>query len=107
MLTDRLQNYAQLMRLDRPIGTFLLLWPTLWAIWIAAAGRPSIKVLIVFVLGVFIMRSAGCVINDYADREFDPHVKGPGIARLRRAASSPGRRLFCSPCCVVLPSCSC
>ncbi len=75
MLTDRLQNYAQLMRLDRPIGTFLLLWPTLWAIWIAAAGRPSIKVLIVFVLGVFIMRSAGCVINDYADREFDPHVK--------------------------------
>jgi 4-hydroxybenzoate polyprenyltransferase len=75
VLTDRLQNYAQLMRLDRPIGTFLLLWPTLWAIWIAAAGRPSIKVLIVFVLGVFIMRSAGCVINDYADREFDPHVK--------------------------------
>jgi 4-hydroxybenzoate polyprenyltransferase len=74
-LTDRLQNYAQLMRLDRPIGTFLLLWPTLWAIWVAAAGRPSIKVLIVFVLGVFIMRSAGCVINDYADREFDPHVK--------------------------------
>ena len=76
VLTDRLQNYAQLMRLDRPIGTFLLLWPTLWAIWIAAAGRPSIKVLIVFVLGVFLMRSAGCVINDYADREFDPHVKG-------------------------------
>ncbi len=74
-LTDRLQNYAQLMRLDRPIGTFLLLWPTLWAIWVAAAGRPSIEVLIVFVLGVFIMRSAGCVINDYADREFDPHVK--------------------------------
>lgn len=62
------------MRLNRPIGTLLLLWPTLWALWIAGAGRPDPKVVVVFVLGVFLMRSAGCVINDYADRHVDPHV---------------------------------
>jgi len=63
-----------LMRLNRPIGIFLLLWPTLWALWIAAQGRPDPLVTTVLVLGVVLMRSAGCVINDYADREFDPHV---------------------------------
>jgi 4-hydroxybenzoate polyprenyltransferase len=63
-----------LMRLNRPIGIFLLLWPTLWALWIAAHGRPDPLVTTVLVLGVVLMRSAGCVINDYADREFDPHV---------------------------------
>ena len=63
------------MRLDRPIGALLLLWPTLWALWIAAAGPPDPKVLVVFLLGVVVMRSAGCVINDYADRDFDPHVE--------------------------------
>jgi 4-hydroxybenzoate polyprenyltransferase len=63
-----------LMRLNRPIGIFLLLWPTLWALWIAAQGRPDPMVTTVLVLGVVLMRSAGCVINDYADREFDPHV---------------------------------
>ncbi|QKQ28156.1 4-hydroxybenzoate octaprenyltransferase [Candidatus Reidiella endopervernicosa] len=62
------------MRLDRPIGILLLLWPTLWALWIAAEGMPRIGVLLVFVLGVVLMRSAGCVINDYADRAIDPHV---------------------------------
>ncbi|GEM19371.1 4-hydroxybenzoate octaprenyltransferase [Nitrosococcus oceani] len=63
------------MRLDRPVGIFLLLWPTLWALWIAGAGQPDPKVLLVFVAGVALMRSAGCVINDFADRAFDPHVK--------------------------------
>ncbi len=72
---DRLVQYAQLMRLDRPIGILLLLWPTLWALWIAGAGWPSLQVLLVFVAGVVLMRSAGCVINDYADRGFDPHVE--------------------------------
>ena len=67
--------YAQLMRLNRPIGTYLLLWPTLWALWIAAEGIPNWWVLVVFCLGVFLMRSAGCVINDYADRDFDAHVE--------------------------------
>jgi len=74
-LTRRLQEYARLARLDRPIGTWLLLWPALWALWIAGAGRPDGRVLIVFVLGVFVMRAAGCVINDFADRNIDPHVR--------------------------------
>ncbi len=71
----RLQLYVRLMRLDKPIGIFLLLWPTLWALWIAAAGLPDLRVLAVFVCGVVLMRSAGCVINDYADRDFDRHVE--------------------------------
>jgi 4-hydroxybenzoate polyprenyltransferase len=68
-------NYAQLMRLDRPIGIFLLLWPTLWALWIASGGRPPLKVVAVFIAGTVVMRSAGCVINDFADRDIDPKVK--------------------------------
>ena len=75
MFVERLKDYARLMRLHRPIGILLLLWPTLWALWIAAHGRPDLHVLAVFVLGVVLMRSAGCVINDYADRDFDPHVE--------------------------------
>jgi len=74
-LTRRLTQYARLMRLDRPVGTWLLLWPTLWALWVAGAGRPNPKVLIVFVLGVVVMRAAGCVINDFADRDLDPYVR--------------------------------
>lgn len=71
---QRLYQYAVLARLHKPIGIFLLLWPTLWALWIAAEGMPRPGVLTVFVLGVILMRSAGCVINDYADREIDPRV---------------------------------
>lgn len=70
-----LQPLLQLMRADRPIGTLLLLWPTLVALWLAAEGTPSIKVLIIFVIGTFLMRSAGCVINDYADRNLDGSVE--------------------------------
>lgn len=73
-LSSRLCEYALLMRLHRPIGTLLLLWPTLWGLWFAAGGVPDLHVLAVFVAGVVLMRSAGCVINDYADRDFDPHV---------------------------------
>lgn len=73
-LEDRLREYALLIRLDRPIGTFLLLWPTLWALWLAGDGRPNKTVVVVFVLGVFLMRSAGCVVNDIADRNTDPFV---------------------------------
>nr|WP_198552916.1 4-hydroxybenzoate octaprenyltransferase [Psychromonas sp. Urea-02u-13] len=69
------QTYAQLMRIDKPIGSLLLLWPTLWALWLAAKGFPELNVLIVFTLGVFIMRSAGCVINDFADRKVDGFVE--------------------------------
>ena len=74
-LTRRATEYARLMRLDRPVGTWLLLWPALWALWIAGAGRPQPHVLIVFVLGVVVMRAAGCVINDFIDRDIDPHVR--------------------------------
>lgn len=65
----------QLTRMDKPIGTYLLLWPTLWALWVAADGWPTFHLLFVFCVGVFIMRSAGCVINDFADRKVDGHVK--------------------------------
>jgi 4-hydroxybenzoate polyprenyltransferase len=74
-LLRRATEYARLARLDKPIGTWLLLWPALWALWIAGAGRPAPQVLIVFVLGVFVMRAAGCVINDFADRNIDPYVR--------------------------------
>ena len=73
-LKQRLDLYEKLMRLDKPIGILLLLWPTLWALWIASYGRPDWIVLWIFVLGTVLMRSAGCVINDYADRDVDPHV---------------------------------
>lgn len=74
-LVKQLGEYGKLMRLDRPIGILLLLWPTLWALWIAGEGRPDESVFAVFVLGVIVMRSAGCVVNDLADRRFDPHVE--------------------------------
>ena len=74
-LQQKLAIYAQLMRLDRPIGILLLLWPTLWSLWLAAKGMPSLKNLIIFSLGVVVMRSAGCVINDFADRKIDGHVQ--------------------------------
>nr|WP_193311955.1 4-hydroxybenzoate octaprenyltransferase [Rouxiella sp. S1S-2] len=69
------RDYCRLMRIDKPIGSLLLMWPTLWALWLASGGMPPLKILIVFVLGVFFMRAAGCVINDYADRKVDGHVK--------------------------------
>lgn len=71
----KLQAYQRLMRLDKPIGTLLLLWPTLWALWVATPGVPQISILAVFIAGVWMMRAAGCVVNDYADRKFDGHVK--------------------------------
>jgi len=74
-LKQRLDLYERLMRLDKPIGILLLLWPTLWALWIAGAGQPPAMLVWIFVLGTVLMRSAGCVINDYADRDFDPHVE--------------------------------
>ena len=85
-IENRLHEYALLMRLDRPIGSYLLLWPTLWALWVAGQGQPPQKVVVVFLLGVFLMRSAGCVINDIADRNFDPFV-----ARTRQRPLAAGR----------------
>ena len=73
-MRDRIVAYAYLIRLDKPIGTLLLLWPTLWALWLASGGLPEWHLLIIFTLGTFLMRSAGCAINDYADQDFDRHV---------------------------------
>ncbi|MAD53513.1 4-hydroxybenzoate octaprenyltransferase [Idiomarina sp. UBA3162] len=72
---NKLNSYWRLMRADRPIGTYLLAWPTLWALLIAGAGNPPLKVVVIFMLGTFLMRSAGCVINDFADRNLDGHVE--------------------------------
>jgi len=73
-LSRRLREYALLTRFDRPIGTLLLLWPTLWGLWLGAGGIPDSKLLVVFVLGTLLTRSAGCIINDFADRDVDPCV---------------------------------
>lgn len=72
---NKLLAFHRLMRTDKPIGSFLLLWPTLWALWVATPGVPPLWILLVFVAGVWLMRAAGCVVNDYADRKFDGHVK--------------------------------
>ncbi|MGR9073596.1 MAG: 4-hydroxybenzoate octaprenyltransferase [Gammaproteobacteria bacterium] len=74
-ILERARQYWLLARFDRPIGIFILLWPTLWALWVASGGKPDPEVLLVFCLGVVLMRAAGCVINDFADRGFDPHVE--------------------------------
>jgi len=74
-IAERLTQYEKLMRLDKPIGTLLLLWPTFWALWIASGGRPGWMLVWIFALGTLLMRSAGCVMNDLADRNFDAHVK--------------------------------
>jgi 4-hydroxybenzoate polyprenyltransferase len=83
---NRIRDYISLMRLDKPIGIFLLLWPALWALLIAGEGEPDSGIVLIFVLGVVLMRSAGCVINDYADRDIDRHV-----ARTRNRPLTAGR----------------
>lgn len=85
-LSERLREYALLMRLDRPIGIYLLLWPTLWALWLAGKGHPQPLHVAIFIAGVVLMRSAGCVVNDLADRKFDPLV-----ARTRNRPIAAGR----------------
>jgi 4-hydroxybenzoate polyprenyltransferase len=89
----RIEEYGRLARFDRPIGTWLLLWPTLWALWIAGRGRPDPGVLIVFVVGVVIMRAAGCIINDFADRNIDPHVRRTRDRPLAARRVSPAEAL--------------
>jgi len=75
LVVDRLQQYWLLARFDKPIGILILLWPALWALWVASDGKPDLFVLFIICSGVVLMRAAGCVINDYADRDFDPHVE--------------------------------
>lgn len=86
MVVEKLKDYWQLTRMHRPIGIYLLLWPTLWALWMAAGGVPPPQVLLVFLLGTVLMRAAGCAINDFADKDFDPHV-----ARTRDRPVAAGR----------------
>lgn len=90
---ERWPHYARLMRLDKPIGIYLLLWPTLWALWIAGEGVPDPLVLFVFVAGVVLMRSAGCVINDYADRDIDPKVSRTRLRPLAAGDVTPREAL--------------
>jgi len=90
----RFQLYIKLTRLDRPIGILLLLWPTLWAIWIASNGQPPLLILFIFITGTVLMRSAGCVINDYADRDIDKHVKRTQNRPVTSGHVSPGEALY-------------
>ncbi len=94
----QLQNYVQLMRLDKPIGIWLLLWPTLWALWLAGKGHPDAGIFVVFMLGVVIMRSAGCVLNDFADRNIDPYVERTRMRPIASGAVLPmeALTLFCA-----------
>lgn len=91
-----LQAYLALTRLDRPIGIWLLMWPMLWALWFAAGGTPSAKILLIFVLGTVLTRSAGCAINDYADRDFDAHVARTKYRPLASGEISPASALICA-----------
>ncbi len=90
---ERLDAYERLMRLDKPIGILLLLWPTLWALWLAAPGFMRLDILMIFVLGTALMRSAGCVINDLADRRLDPHVERTRDRPLASGAVRPAEAL--------------
>jgi 4-hydroxybenzoate polyprenyltransferase len=93
-LGNTLYEYALLMRLHRPIGIWLLMWPMLWALWIAGEGLPDQRLLVIFLLGALLMRSAGCIINDYADRDLDPFVKRTKDRPLAARRVSPNEALF-------------
>jgi len=94
VLLQHYSGYLRLMRLHRPIGIWLLLWPTLWALWIASAGRPNEKVFLILVLGTIVVRSAGCVINDFADRKIDPKVARTADRPLATGEVAPGEALL-------------
>jgi 4-hydroxybenzoate polyprenyltransferase len=93
-LLKHYSRYWRLMRLHRPIGIWLLLWPTLWALWIASAGRPDAKVFLILVLGTIVARSAGCVINDFVDRKIDPHVARTADRPLATGEVAPAEALL-------------
>jgi 4-hydroxybenzoate polyprenyltransferase len=101
-LSQRLALYLQLTRLNRPIGILLLLWPTLWGVWIAGAGQPAWQVVLIFVLGTVLMRSAGCAVNDYADRDFDRHVKRTRERPVTSGRISPREAVWVAVCLSLL-----
>lgn len=88
-IVSQLRNYGKLMRIDKPVGTWLLLWPTLWALWLAGEGTPDQGLFVVFMAGVVVMRSAGCVLNDFADRKIDPYVERTRARPLATGAVTP------------------
>ena len=88
------RQYGRLMRIDKPVGYWLLLWPTLWALWLAGEGHPDQGLFLVFVVGVFVMRSAGCVINDFADRNIDPYVERTRQRPIASGAVKPAEALI-------------
>ena len=92
-MASQLRNYGKLMRVDKPVGLWLLLWPVLWALWIAGEGHPDQGLFVVFIVGVFIMRSAGCVLNDYVDRNIDPYVERTRTRPIASGAVAPGEAL--------------
>ncbi len=103
-LRNQLVQYGRLMRVDKPIGIWLLLWPTLWALWVAADGRPDQHLFVIFTLGVFIMRSAGCVLNDYVDRKIDPYVERTRDRPIASGAVAPAEALtlFVALCLIAI-----
>ena len=103
-LLRQIGHYSRLMRLDKPIGIFLLLWPTLWALLVASEGQPDPKIVVIFILGVIVMRSAGCVINDYADRDIDRHVSRTQNRPLTagRLSTTDAKLLFIVLCVIAL-----
>ena len=101
-ITERINIYEKLMRLDKPIGILLLLWPTLWGLWVSSSGSPKPEVAVIFILGVVLMRSAGCIINDFADRNFDPHVERTKDRPLAARLISPLEALLVAGVLIVL-----
>ena len=104
-LKDRLNAYEKLMRLDKPIGILLLLWPTLWGLWFASPYIQRMEIVLIFVVGTVLMRSAGCVMNDYADRDFDPHVKRTANRPLAARLISPKEALMLAAVLALLAFC--
>jgi 4-hydroxybenzoate polyprenyltransferase len=88
-IVSQVRNYGKLMRVDKPVGTWLLMWPTLWALWLAGEGTPDQGLFLVFMAGVFVMRSAGCVLNDFVDRKIDPYVERTRTRPLATGAVTP------------------
>jgi 4-hydroxybenzoate polyprenyltransferase len=101
-LKERLDIYEKLMRLDKPIGILLLLWPTLWGLWLSSVGSPNPIIVVIFVFGVVLMRSAGCIINDYADRDFDRHVERTKDRPLAAQRISPQEALLVAAALILL-----
>ncbi|NNK24917.1 MAG: 4-hydroxybenzoate octaprenyltransferase [Woeseiaceae bacterium] len=93
-ILGQLRNYGKLMRVDRPVGIWLLMWPTLWALWLAGEGHPDQGLFVIFLLGVFVMRSAGCVLNDFVDRRIDPYVERTRSRPLASGAVAPFEALI-------------